>query len=100
MLRGGMIDWKTYGRAVRNARAELEQAANTTAPAAAPDAITAGSAQAQKFVYDQSRGVQKLTRDDIPKKALAEATTQTKWLDRIEKNTRNLSGDSSTEVDF
>jgi hypothetical protein len=53
LLNSGAINWDTYGRAVRKARAELEKAAETKSP----DLMVAGSAQAQQFVYQQQHHV-------------------------------------------
>lgn len=87
LLNSGAIDWEVYGRAVRQARAELEKSGDTP-DLKAPDLLKAGSAAAARFVYDANRGSKTLGRDDAQKKALAEAETQSKWLDRIERNTR------------
>lgn len=101
LLSNGAIDWDTYGRAVRAAKGELEKSADKTDVAEAPeqnlDAIKAGSAAALRFSYDNSRGVQRLSRDDIAKKSLTEQQSATKVLERIEKNTATT---TAQEVDI
>lgn len=92
LLNAGAIDWDTYGRSVRSAKSELEKSAEAKvadAPDQHLDAIKAGSAAALKFSYDNSRGVQRLNRDDLAKKQLDESQTATKVLERIERNTAN-----------
>jgi hypothetical protein len=96
LLNSGKLDWDTYGRAVRQARGELEKSTETP-NLAAPDLFKAGSAAAAKFTYDAARGSKSLGRDDIPKKALVEATESSRLLDRIEKNTRP---DATATVDI
>jgi hypothetical protein len=95
LLGAGAIDWDTYGRAVRDARKELEEAGAAKVAEApnAPDLFTAGSAAAQKFIFDQTRGIQRLTRDDVPKEQLAEAKDANRTLERIEANTRTRTTD-------
>lgn len=96
MLNSGAIDWSTYSRAVQQARGSLEDSANTTT---APDMIAANSAEAQRLAYDGNRGSQKMTVDDIAKKAYAESQGQTKVLEEIAKNTRSATADV-TEVEL
>jgi hypothetical protein len=49
LLNSGAIDWDTYGRAVRQAREQLEQAAK----ASAPELFQANTAAADKYLYEQ-----------------------------------------------
>lgn len=99
LLSSGAIDWTTYGRAVQQARAELENTANANV-AEAPDLFKAGSAQAARFAYDLSRGTQKLTRDEIPKKQYAEQQETNRLLGEVAKNTRTSAGPAAEVVDF
>jgi hypothetical protein len=95
LLDQGLITQQTFDRATLKAKNTLASAQDVQT--AAPQIIRSGSAEAQRFVFDQTRGVQTLTKDEIPKKALAEAQEQTSVLDRIEKNTRG-GGESPIEV--
>jgi tape measure domain-containing protein len=83
----GLLTWDQYGRAVRAAREELEQTAMAGVPDA-PELFKAGTAAAQKFVFDQTKGNNRLTRDDVAKEQLAEQRDGTRALERIEQNTR------------
>ncbi|MGE5607717.1 MAG: hypothetical protein ACM359_00540, partial [Bacillota bacterium] len=95
MLQAGVIDWELYTRGVQLARSELEKAST----AKGPEAFQAGTAEAQRYIYDiQTRGMQRLTRDDIPKKQLAEAQDGNRLLERIERNTR--SGETAGSEDL
>ena len=49
LLNSGAITWDTYGRAVRQAREQLEQAAKQQAP----ELLDSGSAAADKYLYTQ-----------------------------------------------
>lgn len=86
LLEQGLITQQTFDRASAKAKGTLASAQESQE---APKAIRAGSAEAQRFVFDQARGVQKLTRDDIPKKQLAENEEQTKYLFRIDRTLRD-----------
>jgi hypothetical protein len=88
MLNAGVLDWDTYGRAVRQAKSELEKSADAGVNSPkAPDLLQAGSAQALRFVYDATRGTQRMTSNDVGKQQLAEAQGATRILSRIERNT-------------
>jgi hypothetical protein len=92
LLNAGAIDWDTYGRAVRQAREQLEGGDKVGAPAAL---LHAGSAEAQQFRFDQTRGVQKLTsKDEVPKKQLEEQKAGNRLLNDIERNTRPVKDDT------
>lgn len=95
LLEKGLITRETFDRATLKAKATLAGAQD--AQAAAPQIIRSASAEAQKFAFDQTRGVQRLTKDDLPKKQLAEQQDGNRILDRIEKNTRE-SGGTALEV--
>lgn len=97
LLDAGTIDWDTYGRAVRQAKDELEKSTKTDiASPKAPELMQAGSAAAQRFIFDSTRGMQTMTKDEVNKKHLAVAQNSDKLLERIERNTR---GDSSSETE-
>ena len=84
--------------AIADARKELEQTGDTKV-AEAPDLMKAGSAQAARFAYDLSRGTQKLSRDEIPKKQYAEQQETNRLLQEVAKNTRTP-GTDTTAVDI
>ena len=87
LLNGGAIDWDTYGRAIRQARDELEKANAAPEAVTAPEIMQAGSAMAQRYTWDMTQGQQRMTKDEVQKKALATAQQSTRLLERIEKNT-------------
>lgn len=97
LLSAGMLTWDQYGRAVRKARDELEKSAEVEPPGA-PELFRAGSAAAQRFAFESTRGIQRLTKDDLQKKALAEAQGGNRLLDRIERNTRRGGTDEVTTL--
>ncbi len=92
MLNAGVIDWNTYGRAVRKARGELEDAAD----AHHPDALTVGSAEAQRGAYDRSRGA--AMANDLPRQSVALQQRADRFLDNIERNTRTVSSDTGMDI--
>jgi tape measure domain-containing protein len=96
MLEAGSINWDTYGRAVRAARGELESG---TGQPVAPELFKAGTAAAQRFMFEQTKGTQRLSRDDLPKQQLAEAKDANRALERIEQNTRSGPGNTITLID-
>lgn len=89
MLSAGAIGWELYAKGVQKARQELE---STGGEIQSPDAMQVGTAQAQRFVWDMTTGQQRLTRDEIPRKQLAEAQESTRLLERIEANTKSGGG--------
>jgi hypothetical protein len=77
--------WDTYGRAIRQAKEQLEQTNKTDAP----ELLRAGSAEAAKFVYTQSRGMSSLSKADVEKKQLTEQQNKNRSLDRIVRKIEN-----------
>ncbi|MEL7088363.1 MAG: hypothetical protein AAGL98_07975, partial [Planctomycetota bacterium] len=72
LLNAGAVDWDVYGRAVRDAREQLERATKA-ADAARPDATFAGSAEALAAAYDRTRDAT-VTRISTTDVALASIT--------------------------
>jgi tape measure domain-containing protein len=85
LLKGGAIDWETYGRAVRGARTDLEKSTQPETPEA-PTLFRAGSAEAARLSYDLKRGDSK-QRDDLPKKQVAEQQETNRLLHQVARNT-------------
>ena len=85
MLAAGLISFDLYAKGVQKARQELEGMGETDIKG--PEAMQAGTAVAQRWAWDQSTGQQRMTKDELQKKALAEAQQSTRLLERIEKNT-------------
>lgn len=96
LLDAGAIDWDTYGRAIRQARQQLEETNKTQAP----QLLQAGTAAAQRFAYDSHRGSQKLSDDDIARKQLAEQQEQRRIMLRIENNLRTVDDNVTTVVEI
>ena len=69
LLNAGAIEWDVYGRAVRQAREQLEQASKA-ADDTRPDAKLAGTAEALAAAYDRSRDAA-ITRLNVTDVALA-----------------------------
>jgi hypothetical protein len=103
LLNKGMVDWDTYGRAVRQAREQLEADGKIAeAPTLeAPDLVKAGSAEAARFAYDLSRGQKNMTDKKDPAKAqLAEVKDSNRILEKIARNTAGSTGTSLEVVDL
>lgn len=66
LLNAGALDWDTYGRAVRAAREQLEQASKA-ADDSRPNATLAGTAEALAAAYDRARNatVTRVTQTDL-----------------------------------
>jgi hypothetical protein len=89
LLDRNLITRDVFDRAAKAAKDKIKDPAEVAATeAAAPTIIRAGSAEAQRFAFDQSRGAQRMTKDELSKQALAEAKESSRLLDRIERNTR------------
>lgn len=90
LLDSNLITRDVFDRAAAAAKDKIKSPAEAAATeaAAAPNIIRAGSADAQKFAFDQSRGSQRMSKDELSKAALAEAKESTRLLDRIERNLR------------
>ncbi|MEM8738259.1 MAG: hypothetical protein AAGG38_07250 [Planctomycetota bacterium] len=114
LLNAGAIGWDTYGRAVQDAREQLESASRA-ADAAKPDAIISNSAQAMAAAYDRTiqaaitapdiavaqapappppaagptEGMKELGRER-ERESVAEARKGNKHLREIERNTREM----------
>lgn len=89
LLNAGAIDWDTYGRAVRQAI----EARDGVSKVESPSMLKVGSAAADQYRFDQARGVQRLSKDDVSKKQLQEQQSGNRLLDRIERNTRDANKD-------
>lgn len=101
LLDAGAIDWDTYGRAVRQAKDELEKSTKSDLPdAKAPEAMLAGSAASQRFIFDSTRGMQTMNRDEISKKQLQIAQNSDTLLERIERNTRSVTSADAEVMDI
>lgn len=101
MLENGSISWDTYGRAVRKAKADLEKdSEDKTKEAKAPDLMLAGSAAAQRFSYDLTRGSSLMNKDEIAKKQLASQQKAENYLEAIAKNTGGGFSDDTTVMDI
>jgi hypothetical protein len=95
MLNEGVLDWDTYGRAVRQAREELEKSGK----ADAPSLITAGSAEAQRIAFASTRGIQP-RKDDTPRKQLQTQERMAKSLEVIERKIQAPASSAAEEVDI
>lgn len=101
LLDAGTIDWDTYGRAVRQAKDELEKSTKSDLPdAKAPDMMMAGSAAAQRFSYDLTRGSTMMNKDEISKKQLASQQKSEDYLEEIVRNTRGNASADATVMDI
>jgi hypothetical protein len=106
LLNGGAINWDTYGRAVRKAREELEQAAASRSP----ELFRNHSAEADKYLYEQQHarafdvtaGVQKTNpnKDEIPKLQYSEAYQSRLILQRIENKLTDANNDPTETIDI
>jgi hypothetical protein len=95
LLNSGAIDWDTYGRAVQQARQKLEDAAKTQGP----QIMESGSAEAQRYAYDQNQGQRKINsnKDEISKLQYNEQYQSRLILQRIEnKLTEDDAADDET----
>jgi len=86
LLNAGLIDWETYGRAVQQAKDELERPADVR-DIDAPEAVEAGSREAAAFAVrmeSQAMNRQQQAEQDL----LRENQVQTATLEAIRRNTR------------
>ncbi|MEM6560044.1 MAG: hypothetical protein AAF656_00455 [Planctomycetota bacterium] len=101
LLDSGVIDWDTYGRAIRDAKDELAREEQGNLPdVQSPDLLRAGEAQAARFAYDLSRGIQQQRKDDLPGKQLDEQREANRILGEVARNTRQTEQPAATVVDL
>jgi phosphoribosylformylglycinamidine (FGAM) synthase-like enzyme len=98
LLDNGAINWNTYGRAVREARKQLEDAGK----ASGPQMLEAGSAAAQRFAFDASKGQRDLdaNRDDLAKGQFDEQRRSRQVLERIETKLITQTDDQAQVVEL
>lgn len=101
LLDAGAINWDTYGRAVRDAKSELEKSAKTdVASPKAPELMMAGSAAAIRFQYDLTRGSQVMTKDQVAKQQLASQERSENYLSDLVRYARGGAAEETTEMDI
>lgn len=86
LLERGLLSQEVYDKAVLAAKQNLSSSRDASAPLSS--AIRAGSAEAMKIAFDNARGVQRLSKEQLTEKQYAEAKKSSSLLDRIERNTR------------
>ncbi len=99
-LQHGAINWMQYGQGVAKARQELEQSAK------GPELLQAGSAEAQKALYQapelsiSSKGIDTLSGDKskVQKEQLDATRDSNTYLYRIWQNTRDMSQAPATQT--
>jgi hypothetical protein len=97
LLDRNLITRDVFDRAAKAAMAKIKDPAEAAATeTVAPSIVQAGSAEAQRFAFDQSRGAQRMGKDELSKQALAEAKESSRLLDRIERNTRTAGAEVET----
>lgn len=82
LLDRGLITKETFDRAKLKAATTFQSTANGAQPAQV-NAIRAGSAESLKLAFESTRGVQRMTKDDIAKKQLDEQKDANRYLERI-----------------
>jgi tape measure domain-containing protein len=90
----GLITQDTFDRAAAQAQAQVDAAGQ----AAAPAVFRSGTAEAQRFAYDATRGVQRLGKDELTKQQLSEAKDANRILDRIERNTKPAAAPETVDI--
>ena len=105
-MKANAISWDTYGRAVRQAREQLEKAAETKSP----DLFKSGTAEAQRYAYEQknakafdfTRGAQKQNpnKDELQKKQFDEQYQSRLILQRIENKFTDTNANAVTTVEI
>lgn len=93
LLDADAINWDTYGRAVQQAREELETPTKSQT-SGAPELVFANSARAQQLAYQAARG--QSAGDEVGKRQLTTQLAMSKTLDRIATNTEPRSEEEVT----
>lgn len=106
LLNSGAITWDTYGRAVRQAREQLEKANETKSP----ELFKSGTAEAQRYAYEQknakafdaTKGAQKqnANKDELAKQQYTEQYQSRLILQRIENKLTDSNADPVTTTDI
>ena len=84
LLERGLISQDVFDKAKAQAQGKL----NGDNQPAAPKAFRANTADAQRFVYDSTRGMTSQSKDDPAKKQVKEQQKTNGLLERLERNTR------------
>ncbi|MGC4031483.1 MAG: tape measure protein [Tepidisphaeraceae bacterium] len=84
LLERGLITQQTFDRAKAQAQGKLDEGNQP----AAPKLFKSNTADAQRFVYDSTRGITSQSKDDPAKKTLKEQQKGNALLERLERNTR------------
>ena len=96
MLDAGLLTQGEFEKAAGLAQSKLTSA---TTPTAGTDFVEAGSAAAQRFMFEQSRGFDSMKKDDIPKKQLGEAEQTNSLLTEVIRAISDTRGDGDTVLD-
>lgn len=97
MLNAGAIAWDVYGRAVQNARTELESN-NSFKPMSVTGNLLAGSAQAQAYYYDRARNAPSTSAVATQNQQLDTAKESNRYLRDIRDSIENVSGGGSSDI--
>lgn len=86
LLEKGLITRETFDRAKLKAQSALEGSKDVGQPVSVT-AFKAGGAEAMAAAFQNTRGVQRMTKDDLAKKQLDEQKDMNRSLERIARNT-------------